>query len=243
MLANAIVYVALIALVATTFLSAGLAMVRTAIHRSAQTYVTPGFQRAASALQQTLAQDLRTGTLPAPLPTFTPMPPACVDANTPCRYKSSASITLTQTGTAVAGSQCDAMRTNCAAHEQSNAYVRESRITARISVSITAASDGALLATRTADLIVRTMNTPPYAVLAGNRDGSFDDAIAAHAAGDDGGTLPATPNPCATAVAGASDDTAIRVAYRNQTTNACSDGNSWRTESYDSSTEAATWSP
>jgi hypothetical protein len=235
MLCSALFYVALIGVIATTFLSAGLAMTRATTHRLAQTYVAAGYQRAASSLQQVLATDLQNGPLPSPLPTFTPIPAACVDGSNPCRYQTGATITLTQTSAPANGSQCDTSQTNCASNEQANGYVDESRITARISVTVTAASDGSVLATRSGDVVVRTMNTPPYVVIAGTRDGAFDDVAANNSVGDDGGTIPATPNPCASVAPGTSDDTVVRVAYRNQTTNACTDGSSWRTQSYSSS--------
>lgn len=244
MLANALFYVALIALAASTLLSAGLAMTRAGIHRLAQTYISAGYQRAATSLQETLADDLRAGPLPSPMPSFAPLPAACVDSASPCRYESSETIALTNSSSPVTAGQCDPGQTNCASNEQANSYVDESRITARITVTITAASDGSVLATRSSDVIVRTMNTPPYAVISGSRDGSFDDVAAMHAAGDDGGILPATPNPCAAQVSGTADDTAVRVAYRNETTNACTDGSAWRTESYSSSAGSVSgWSP
>jgi hypothetical protein len=242
-LAKALFYVALTGVVTATFLSAGLAMTRASIHRLAQTYVASGYQRAASTLQQTLAEDLRAGGLPSPLPSFTPLPETCVDSSNPCRYENTASIALTQSSVPAASAQCDSNQTNCASNEQANAYVQESRITARITVTIAAAADGTVLAQRTGDVIVRTMKTPPYAVIAGSRDGTFDDVVGRHAVGDDGGALPATPNPCSSPLpAGISDDTAVRVAYRNQTTNACTDGSAWRTESYSTDSGSA-WSP
>lgn len=243
MLANALFYVALVAVVATTFLSAGLAMTRMTVHRLSQTYVTAGYQRAVSGLQQTLAGDMQNGGLPNPLPTFTPIPSSCVDSSNPCKYRTSETIAFTQTSTPAPVAACDSSQSACAANEQANAYVNESRITARVSVTVTA-GDGTTLTTRTGDVIMRTMSTPPYVVLAGTRDGAFDDIASAHGVGDDGGTVPATPNPCSAGAPGTADDTLVRVAYRNQNTNACSDGSSWRAASYSSSSGAASgWSP
>jgi len=243
MLANALFYVALVTVVATTFLSAGLAMTRATIHRLSQTYVAAGYQRAASVLQQRLADDLQNGVLPNPLPTFTPLPATCVDTAVPCRYETSETIVLTQTTAPSAGAGCDPAQTNCASNEQANAYVNENRIAARISVAVTA-SDGTLLTTRTGDVVLRTMNTPPYVIVTGARDGSFDNLASASSVGDDGGLPAATPNPCAAAAAGTLDDTVVRVAYSNRVTNACTNGSTWRTSSYNSSSSAASgWSP
>ncbi len=243
MLANALFYVALVAVVATTFLSAGLAMTHVTVHRLSQTYVNAGYQRAVSTLQQTLTSDMQNGGLPNPLPSFTPMPASCVDSSHPCKYWSAQTIAFTQTSTPAPVGACDGSQSACAANEQANAYINESRVTARISVTISAA-DGTLLTARTADVVMRTMNIPPYVVLAGTRDGSFDDLASAHGIGDDGGTAPATPNPCSGGVPGTADDTVVRVAYRNQSTNACSDGSSWRAATYSSASGAPSgWSP
>ncbi len=243
MFGNALLYVALLAVACATFLSAGLAMTRVTIHRQAENYLTAGYQRAMWSVQQTLATDLQNGPLSSPLPTIAPIPAACVDSSHPCRYETSETIAFTQLSTPAPVATCDA-RTNCAVGEQANAYVDEGRITARISVTVTSA-DGSALAVRTDDAIFRTMRTPPFVVLAGTRDGSFGDIAGAHAAGDDGGSLASTPaDPCATPVPGTSDDTQVRVAYRNTSTGACSNGSSWRTSSYDSSQSApAGWSP
>jgi hypothetical protein len=224
-----------------TFLSAGIAMTRATIHRVAQTYVAAGFQRAEFTLEQALVNDLQQGAAPSPLPTFTPLPPVCVDSSNPCRYQTSETIAVTQTSQAAMSTVCDTTQTNCASNEQANSYVNESRVTARIGVNVIAA-DGSTLATRSVDVILRMMKTPPYFAIAGTRDATFDDVAAGNASGDDGGITPATPNPCATAALGTTDDTAVRVAYRNQITNACSDGSSWRTASYNSNSGVQGWS-
>ena len=237
-LGNALFYIALVALIASTFLSAGIGMTRATIHRLAQTYIAAGFARAQASLQQTLAAELQAGPLPSPLPTFTPLPQTC--AAGPCAYKIGASIVFTRIGAPSVSSQCDQTLSNCAFNEQANAYVNEGRMTARITVTVSASGDGAVLVSRTQDVVLRTMSTPPYAVLAGTRDGSFGDVLAKHAAGDDGGEAASSVNPCASpAPPGTSDDTVVRVAYRNQTTNACSDGSTWRTQSYAS--DATGW--
>lgn len=235
-LSNVLFYIALVTLITSTSLCAGLAMTRATAHRLAQTYIAAGFQRAQTSLQQTLAAQLQAGPLPSPMPTFTPLPQTCAGAG-PCKYKIGASIALTRISGSSVASQCDETLSNCASNEQSNAYVNETRITARITVTVSAAADGEPLASRTQDVVLRTMSTPPYAVVAGTRDGSFDDVLAKHAAGDDGGQAATIPNPCASTPAqGASDDTVVRVVYRNQTTDACTSGSTWRTESYASET-------
>lgn len=241
MLANALFYVALIALAASTCLSAGLAMTRITMTRMAQHALAAGYQRASASLQQTLAADIASGVSPEAVPSFTPLPPACAVVETPCRYTTRASIALTQMGTQAASSACDPSATNCAVNEEANAYVNERRVPARITVTVSGPS-GEVLAVRSSDVIVRTFTSAPYAAIAGARDGSFDTVTREDRAGDDGGTLPATPDPCGSSAA--QDNTAVRVAYVNSATNACSDGSSWRDGSYDSqSANAGSWSP
>jgi hypothetical protein len=231
-LGTALCYVALCVAVTSAFLSAGLAMTHATMHRISQSYIAIGYHRAASVLQQAFANDLRSSPLPNPLPTFTPIPPTCVNNEIPCRYTTSETIRLTQLSSANGVEGCNPADTNCASNLQANAYVNEGRLAARITVTVSTAS-GATLAKRENDIIFRTMNAPPYIVLAGTRDASFDDIASMHALGDDGGLSPATPNPCETPEANTSDDTVVRVEYRNTVSNACSDGSAWSTSSYD----------
>ncbi len=201
MLSNALFYVALMAVVATTFITAGMAMTRASIHRLSESYIEAGEQRAFSALTQTLAADIREGALPAALPVFTPIPASCVQSGQPCGYYSSETITLTPNASPQPFASCDPASSNCASNEEANTYVDENRVSARISVTVTAA-DGTAVATRSRDVILRTLRTPPYIAVSGSNDESSDNLAPAHAAGDDGGLPPATPNPCAAQTAG-----------------------------------------
>lgn len=237
MLANALFYVALIALAASTFLSAGLAMARISTARLAQSALSAGYQHAASVLQQQLANALASGEPPEALPSFTPLPAQCAGGGNPCRYQTTETIAIAPISTAPT---CDPAATNCAIDEEANPYVNERRVAARITVAVTGAS-GELLVTRSQELILRTFSTPPYVAPAGARDGSFDDAPAGRAAGDDGGAPPATPNPCAGAAS--AGGTAVRVAYQNAVTGACSDGSGWRNGSYSSGGSTPGWPP
>jgi len=97
-LANTLFYVALIALAASTVLSAGAAMTRMTILRLSQSALGSGYQRAAAALQQRLSSEIAMHGFPSPLPSFTPLPQACADAGSPCKYKTDATIALTQPG-------------------------------------------------------------------------------------------------------------------------------------------------
>lgn len=240
MLAGALFYVALIVLVATTILSAGLAMTRMTIARMAQPYIAVGYQRAAQSLEQTVSAQMQSGGVPNPRPSFTPLAAAC--ANTACTYKTSETIAFTDAGAAATAGTCDALQTNCAPNVQSNAYVGESRVTAQITVTVTDAG-GATVASRSDTVILRTFAAPPYVALAGLREGTFDDVDSSHTTGDDGGAPPATPNPCASASPGVAADTTVRVAYHNAATNACGDGSSWADASYSSSVTSSGWSP
>jgi hypothetical protein len=236
MLAGVIFYVALIALVATTILSAGLAMTRMTVTRMAQPFIAAGYQRALNSLQQTIAADVQSG-VPFPTPTFAPLGPAC--ANAACTYTTTETIALAQSASPTPGPSCDPGQTNCALNVQTNAYVSESRLSAVVTVTVSDAR-GAVIATRSLTAALRTFDAPPYVALAGAGESAFDDA-GSRAIGDDGGAAPATPNPCASASAGVADDTSVRVAYRNEKTAACSDGSTWGNASYSSGAGASGW--
>ena len=228
MLLNALFFMALLATATAGFLTAGLAMTRAAAIRGAQVYVNESYERAASAAQATLAQYEQSGGIPNPAPSMTPLPAACADAR--CAYTTSASIQLIALPQSVSAA-CDPSRTSCAQNEQANPYVDESRFAARITAVLRNAG-GAVVAQRSEDLVLRTIAQPPYVIPAGARDASFDGIAASQSAGDDGGAAAATPSPCAQSVAGSSQSTQIRVAYRNAVTSACTDGSLWRSGSY-----------
>lgn len=234
MLAGALFYVALIALAATTILSAGIAMTRATIVRASQPYLAAGYQRALTSLQQQIAAAMQSGGIPNPAPSVTPIPASC--ANPSCTYKTAATIALAQSAAPTPGPSCDPAQSSCALNVQTNAYVAESRVTAIITVTLTDAA-GSTIAQRSGTAVLRTLDAPPYVAIAGSREAAFDDVTGGHALGDDGGVPPVTPNPCASAPPGVSDDTTVRVAYRNVVTSACSDGSAWADGSYNAASE------
>ncbi len=227
MLANAFVCVALIAVAANTILSAGLISERIAVRRAAQTYVNREYQRATQALLSEIEPFARSGSFPEPLPSFA-FPPECADERNPCGFTSSAEVSP-QFGDSDSPAPC-ASDWACANNEQRNPYVTERRIVAKISVAVQA-GDGSVLATREADVTLRTLNVPPYVAIAGTRDRTADANVAAPP-GEDAGRPPATANPCAPGSPGTSDDTVVRVVYEDAQTGACSDASSWRSSAY-----------
>jgi len=239
-LAGTLAYVALIALVGATILSAGLAMTHMTVARMMHPYIAAGYQRAAVSLEQTIGANMQAGGMPFPAPTFTPIPAAC--ANASCTYTTTETIGLTEASPATPGPDCDSSQTNCALNVQVNRYVSEGRLTASITVDVLDAK-GYVVATRSGTVVLRTMLTQPYVMIAGSRDGAFDDVIDSSAAGDDGGAPPATPNPCAGAKSGAADDTTVRAEYRNQQTSSCTDAGAWANSSYSATSGSGGWSP
>ncbi|MFN2449556.1 MAG: hypothetical protein ABR508_07165 [Candidatus Baltobacteraceae bacterium] len=227
MLVNAVFYVMLACTLTFAVLSAAFCGARIALEARARTYLSAGLDRARSSLIRTIAAQVESGASAYPLPALTPLPQAC--ANESCSFTTAAVITLQTAAPSVAPS-CAPAQTNCAQNVQVNPYVAEDRIGARITVSVFAG--GTALLVRSSDVVLRTTQTPPYAAVSGSRDGSFDGSARTTAAGDDGGTLPATPNPCATVAAGIGTDTAVRVQYRNAASAACSDGAQWSDASY-----------
>ena len=241
MLANALFCTIVLALAASAILSGGLAMTRAAIQRNAATFVAVGYDRAIQSLQNTLQTDMQNGGLPSPLPTVSPLPPQCADSE--CRYSTSERIQFTTKQLSAPAASCDRTQTNCASAEEGNAYVDESRVTARVTVTVSDAS-GTALVTKSSDATFRTLHRAPYVTTAGSRDGSFDGAGTDASSGDDGGVTAGSPDPCATASAGVSDDTTIRVQYRDTQNSACSDGSALRSQSYSQSPGSpAGWSP
>jgi len=230
MLVNALSYLSVAAIVAASVLGAGFSAARIAQRAAAQTYIPAAIAQARSALENEVASQIRTTGSAASL-TASTTAPRCV--NSACTMFVSEQTAPTQT-VSVSTPTCDLSQTGCAANTQTNAYVSEGRIAARITVNVTL-NGGLVLASRAQDVVIRTTQTPPYAAIAGDAPAS---------PGDDGGAPPATPNPCAALASGSSADTQVRVQYRNAVTNACTDGSSWSDASYNRPPDApARWHP
>jgi hypothetical protein len=227
-LANALVCVALIALAANTILSAGLISERIAVRRAAQIYVNREYERAAHALLSEIAPFASTGSFPDPLPSFT-FAPECVDEREPCGFTGSAEVSP-QFADADSPLPCDSASA-CANNEQENAYINERRIVAKISVAVQA-GDGSALASREAEVTLRTLHSPPYVAIAGAIDRTNDAAFASAPPGEDAGRPPATANPCTPGTPGVSGDTVVRATYENAETGACTDASTWRSSAY-----------
>lgn len=227
MLANALVCVALVALAANAILSTGMISARIAVRRIAQTYASQESSAALDAVIAGVQPYARAGAFPNPLPELRPIPAHCSDPDPPCAFLGSGTITLLRRDPATPLA-CGA-GTGCAVNEETNAYINEGRIVARISVFVRAA-DGTPLAQRDSEVALRTFAVPPYVAIAGSADGTFDSAGGPH--GEDAGLPPVTPNPCAVATPGQAGDTVVRVAYENAQSGECSNGSSWRTTGY-----------
>ncbi|HZT12014.1 MAG TPA: hypothetical protein VFA29_04400 [Candidatus Baltobacteraceae bacterium] len=228
MLVNALFCTALLALTAGAMLSAGMAMTRATVHRLAGAYAASGYQQALQSVTDQLAAEMENGGLPSPMPTPSPPPKQCADRG--CRFWVTESVQFTTIAAPAAEPSCDGTQPNCAT-AQTNAYIAEGRATARIWV-VVGDSSGGTLASKSGDVTFRTLHRAPYAVVADARDGSFDGTARGSAPGDDGGIGPATPDPCASSSPGTSDDTLIRVAYRNVQTDACSNAGTFSAQAY-----------
>jgi hypothetical protein len=242
MFANALFIVAIITLAATSILSEGIAMTRAGEHRIAQQYLSVGYERAATATRNALADALRTGqtdpgTL-SPLPTISPLPSQCANGpSASCQFSTDATVAL-------------APATSQSANLQSNAAVREGRVVATIAVDVTAL-DGTRLVTRTQTVMLRTFAVPPYVTIAGAHDTALDNVSGAVAQGDDGGLPPLTslstcPSPAPSATPSAvPDETVVRVQYHDDRNGGCMDGSVWqqRPLSANASPAASGWSP
>jgi len=221
---NALAAIALIALLASTVLSCGLAMTRATFTRFAQLSVLTGTQAGVSALRTELDRDLRAGGIPSPLPTFAPVATSCAGS---CRFITTAHIEIVGYWPQRAlAPKCGVTPSNCAIDEERNPFVREGRLAARIAVEVSA-PDGAIVAARTSEMIFRLFHEPPYLATAGQRDVSIDAIAPGSLSGDDG-----------------SKTTRVRVLIRNATTNAVSDASSWESQPYAPASDRPTgWSP
>lgn len=229
MLANALVCVVLVALAANALLSAGLISTRIAVRRVAQTYAAQEYTRARDTLVAAVQAYARGGFFPSPLPELSPVPSHCADPDPPCAFSGSATMMLLRRDP-VTPAPC-ATDSACAANEETNAFVNEGRIVARISVQVRAA-DGTFLAQRNDEITLRTFSAAPYAAIADSTEGTFDVKAAGEPRGEDAGIMPATANPCAIASPGEANDTVVRVAYLNARTGECRDGSTWRSSGY-----------
>jgi hypothetical protein len=245
-IANALVMIALLALVTTTILSAGLAMTRVAVYQGAQRVIAAGYEGAVSSIAGELSQEISSGklvptALPSPLPELVPGSPAPACASAPCAYSTSYSAVLTTTRGITAGATpapCGDADTNCATDLQENADVGEGRVTARISMNVSGA-DGTPILTRAEDVTFRLTDVPPYVTVVGTRDGTIDELAATATQGDAGGLASGS----ASCAAQSSDDTSVHVQYYNTATQSCSDGSSWQTQGYSSAAnDAPGWS-
>lgn len=221
MLLNALLCAALLASIALTVVTAGFAMTRAAVTRAAQTASVAAYRRAAGVVYARLSDAMRTGT---PLPAFTPLPDTCEGSR--CAFTTSATIALRAPG---APRGCTVSGDACARNEESNPYVDEGRVVARIVVAVKGA-DGSTLSTRERDLTFRTFRTPPYVAAAAASDDTLD--AFANPPGDDGGAPPATPNPCASSGPASASGTAVRVVYVNAADQRCTNASAWRDAAY-----------
>jgi hypothetical protein len=228
-LANALVCVALVAIAANAMLSAGLVSERIAVRRIAQEYAAQEYGNALDRLVSDVEDYARGGAFPSPLPELSPIPAHCADPDPPCAFSGSATLTVLRRDPATpvpCGTD-----SACAANEETNRYVNEGRIVARVSIDVRSA-DGTVLAQREHDVTLRTFSTAPYVAIAGAADLTGDTTPGQAPRGEDAGAIPVTPNPCTPASPGQAGDTVVRVAYENAQTGACLDGSSWRTSGY-----------
>lgn len=217
MLGNVMVMVAILALAAITALSSTYAMARVTVVRSAERFVSVGFDNGVTALRDSLAQQIASGALdpralPSPMPSVSPVPPArvCSDTAKSCPYLVSETFAYANASEVQSNLEADA-------------HVNEARIAARISVSVLA-PDLSPLVRRTKTVVFRVMSVPPYVAPAGNAD----ETSGVRDTGDDGGMPLATAAPCSSPQPAAVDETVVRAEYVNDATGKCFDGSTWR---------------
>lgn len=215
MLANALAFFTLLALLGTAVAETAFAAAKTALLLHAQSFVQTGAARGSAAAVNELAAQIQSGGALVPTPVFSPVPAACADA--------SCSMTVAETITTASSSARTA-----APNLQANAYVGELRLALRVGVTV--ASNGSLLASGAHDIVVRETLTPPYAALAGVMDA-------------DAGSMATSAVPCASASPGTSDGTVVRAEYRRSDGAQCSDASAWSAGDYAQNASTKGWSP
>lgn len=212
MLANVAVIAAIVALAVTTSVSATYAAAKAVIHRNAERYADAAFADALANVRDRIASNIAAG---EPMPSFTPSPPqpVCGPNDASCAYYASSNVTL-ETSAAITSNM------------EADANVSEDRITADIVVTILA-PDRTILSVREKRTSLRTLRTPPYAVIAGARDATAD-FTAQPVEGDDGGLPPSAPNSACSP--STNDETLVRAQYYNDASGACTDESTWKSQ-------------
>lgn len=211
MLANTFVLLGIVALGLTSLFGTAGALATVAVHRVAARYADTGYTWAVDRLAAGLSQQIRTGTDPrGPFSSLSPEP-YCAVQSQPCDFLVDPEIEIQPAGLSATPLACSSSQP-CAHNLQDNLYVREGRVSAQITVLVTAAG-GALLARRMQFLTLRTFGSPPY--------------VAGVGIGDDAGINGPSVSPaCASPDPGASftQDTLVNAVYQNAQSGACSDG-------------------
>jgi hypothetical protein len=186
MLLRTMFLLALLALLAETFVHGAGALARVALQHRELAATRAAFSAAVSAAQQSAARAIAAGqspslVLPSPFAT-------CYDAtSTGCAIAATASISTPTPAALPSPPACP--QTDCTIYLQANSAVAESRVAYHISTTVTAANGDALVS-RAGDGAFRTFTAPPYASLVGSLDATLD-ALENGGAGDDGGNASA----------------------------------------------------
>lgn len=218
-LANTFVLLGAVALALTSMFGTAGALANVAVRRAAARYADSGYTWAVQRLRAGIVAQISAGTDPrGPFASLSPAP-FCAAQTQTCDFAVDPQIEIEPATLPPSPLACSSGQ-SCAQNLQSNAYVREARVSAHIVVLVTTA-DGSLLARRAQFLTLRTFGTPPYVASAGVSDD----------AGLDG---PVSPAPCASPDPSASftQDTMVGVAYQNAQTGACADGSSWTSQTW-----------
>lgn len=226
MLLNAFVLLGVIALTVATLIGTVGALANATTRRIAAHYADGGYTWAAKRVRDGIAAQIQAGGDPSG--PFASLAPAtyCATPAQPCDAFVDPKIEILGRSLASTPFPCVSGQ-SCAHNLQRNAYVSESRVSARITVMVTA-SGGSQLARRQHYLALRTFRSPPY--------------VASVGASDDAGLMGAfTPAPCASPDPAAtfSQDTVVNAAYQNAQTGACIDAGARSSQAWQNPSEAS----
>ncbi len=219
--------IALIAVLAQTFVHGASALANAALHHRAVSIAHVQFKSAVASAQAAISQDIAAGKNPELATMPSPMPTCVLAESNGCALSAQSAIAIATPAPPASG---DCPNTDCTAYLQGNDAVAEGRIYVNVATTV-AAPNGAVIATHAGAVAFRTFDTQPYATIAGSLDSTQSDIAAAHT-GDDGG-----------AAGGTTDGTLVHVQYLNASNpNAAPiPGDVWRAQRQNPAADAAAW--
>ena len=226
MLLRAMFLLALISLLGETIVHGAGALAQSSLRFRALSAARTEIAAAISNEQASIAQAIASKTDPRSVPLPSPEPTCVFSDGANCSIQAQAQLSLASAEPSATPSACP--EASCTIYLQGNDNVAEGRLAVNVFANVTA-SDGTVLASRSATVTFRTFNTAPYATLAGSLDATLDD-IARGENGDDGGATNGSATLVNVEYLNASDPSATPIP-----------GNVWRPQDQHPAAAANQW--